>query len=117
MEKYQEKVAYYLNEFQKYEKKYGNGIPYSITINKGKHSGHIIFSSLVHGNEVGSLPGILKCIDDVITNKITGTPLTFSFRRGNSWKVGSNNENHNTKQVMLYYVWVARPEVASNAQQ
>jgi succinylglutamate desuccinylase len=70
LEKYQEKVAYYLNEFQKYEKNYGNGIPYSITINKGKHSGHIIFSSLVHGNEVGSLPGILKCIDDIISNKI-----------------------------------------------
>ena len=71
MENYFSKLNFYLNEFQKYEKKYSNGIPYSITLNHNKkHNGHIVFSSIVHGNEVGSLPAFLKCIDNILCGKI-----------------------------------------------
>ena len=70
MEKNKSKLESFLNEFKELEKNYGNGTPYSITLNHNKHKGHIIFSGIVHGNEVGSLPSIIKCIRDLLSNKI-----------------------------------------------
>jgi succinylglutamate desuccinylase len=70
LEKNNSKLETCLNEFKKLEKNYGNGTPYSITLNNKKHKGHIVFSGIVHGNEVGSLPAIIKCIHDLLSNKI-----------------------------------------------
>lgn len=70
LEKGNPNLEFYLNQFKKFEKNYGNGIPYSITLNNKKHNGHIVFSGIVHGNEVGSLPAIIKCIHDLLSNKI-----------------------------------------------
>jgi succinylglutamate desuccinylase len=71
MEKHKLQLEKHLNEFIKLEKLYSNGIPYSISINNKKHNGHIVFSTIVHGNEVGSLPAVLKCIHDLLSNKIS----------------------------------------------
>ncbi|APJ03773.1 succinylglutamate desuccinylase/aspartoacylase domain-containing protein [Silvanigrella aquatica] len=78
MEDYLFKLKPYLNEFQKLEKKFENGVPHSISLDYKKHLGHIVFSGLIHGNEVGSLPALLKSIDDLLSNKLKyGGKVTF----------------------------------------
>nr|BFD32155.1 hypothetical protein GTC16762_17730 [Pigmentibacter ruber] len=67
-----------LKIFEKYAEDYSNGIPHSLTIDFKKHKGHIIFSGLVHGNETGSLPAIIKIIEDLLSHKITyGGKISF----------------------------------------
>lgn len=60
-----------LASFASYTNKYGNGITNALTLDFKKHSGHIIFSGIVHGNEVGSLPSIIKIIQELVTNEIS----------------------------------------------
>ncbi len=66
-----ERLNSYLENFAVFSKQYNNGIASSLTFDFKKHSGHIVFSGIVHGNEVGSLPAILKIINDLQTNKIS----------------------------------------------
>ena len=61
----------YLKTFSELAEKHNNGIPYSLTLDFKKHKGHIVFSGLVHGNETGSLPAIIKIIQSLLTKKIS----------------------------------------------
>ena len=68
----------YLKKFNSFENHFKSKIPYSVTINFNKHPGHIVFSSMIHGNEVGSLPAIIKCIELLESQKIKfGGKVTF----------------------------------------
>lgn len=46
-------------------------VPGSISFDFGGHDGHIVFGSVVHGNEVGSLPEVLACIKNLAAGKIS----------------------------------------------
>lgn len=70
LENYKSKIKFYLNEFKKFEEKFGNGIPNSITLDYKKHGAHIVYSGIIHGNEVGSLPAMIKFINDIVSKKI-----------------------------------------------
>ena len=59
-----------IRQFENHEKKHPGIIPDSVFFDFGNHDGHISISSIIHGNEVGSLPAILKLIDHLITKKI-----------------------------------------------
>lgn len=73
-----ERLNSYLERFASFAKQYSNGINYSLTFDFKKHSGHIVISGIVHGNEVGSLPAILKIIKDLQENKISyGGKISF----------------------------------------
>ncbi len=68
----------YLKKFNSFENNFKGKIPHSVTINFNKHPGHIVFSSMIHGNEVGSLPAIIKCIELLESQKIKfGGKVTF----------------------------------------
>ncbi|BBH53217.1 succinylglutamate desuccinylase/aspartoacylase domain-containing protein [Fluviispira sanaruensis] len=77
-----EKLDLYLNEFMQLEKKLNSNLSNTLTLNFNKHRGHIVFAGLIHGNETGSLPAIIKCI-----NKLLQKELSFggkvSFLLGN----------------------------------
>lgn len=67
-----------LQEFAKIESQFPGSIPDSITFDFQKHKGHVVFGSIVHGNEVGSLPGLLKIIRKIILGQIAyGGKVTF----------------------------------------
>lgn len=68
----------YFDEFAKYEAKYQGPISDSITFDFHKHKGHVVFGSIIHGNEVGSLPAILQIITQLAEGKIKyGGKVTF----------------------------------------
>ena len=68
----------YLSKFEAYEKQYPGIIGDSICINFGLHNGHILFSGMIHGNEVGALPAIVNAIKLLTSNKINyGGKVTF----------------------------------------
>lgn len=37
----------------------------------GEHGTHLVFSSLIHGNEVGSLPGLVRAVEDLRSGVLT----------------------------------------------
>ena len=46
----------------------------------GEHDYHILFSSIIHGNEVGSLPAVLRCIEDLKEGRLRfGGTATFTL--------------------------------------
>lgn len=59
-----------LSDFAKYQLQFPGSIPDTITFNFNKHKGHICFGSIIHGNEVGSLPAVLKIISQLATGEI-----------------------------------------------
>jgi succinylglutamate desuccinylase len=63
-------IKEYLTQFEKLEKKHPGLIPDSISFDFGNHKGHIAFSSIVHGNEIGSLPSILKIANMLASKEI-----------------------------------------------
>lgn len=68
----------YLSEFAKYESQFPGPIPDSISFQFNKHKGHVVFGSIIHGNEVGSLPAIIKIIQKLSTGEIKyGGKVTF----------------------------------------
>ncbi|MES2615159.1 MAG: hypothetical protein V4591_07080, partial [Bdellovibrionota bacterium] len=60
----------YLAEFAKYESQFPGMVPDSITFNFHKHKGHVVFGSIVHGNEVGSLPAMIEIIKQFAQGEI-----------------------------------------------
>lgn len=68
----------YLNEFAAFEKIYPGPILQSIQLKSGHIGPHFVFSGVIHGNEVGSLPAFLKAIQYFEQNhlKFNGT-ITF----------------------------------------
>lgn len=74
-----EKINTYLKEFAKWESQFPGPIPDSVMFSGTKHNGHVTFGSIIHGNEVGSLPGILKVIEKLACRDITygGTVVFF----------------------------------------
>ncbi len=75
---YQTTLNNYLEEFAKYESLFPGKIQNSITFDFKKHSGHVVFGAIIHGNEVGSLPAILKIIKQLESNAINyGGKVTF----------------------------------------
>lgn len=60
----------YISQFEILEKKFPGSIPNSIYFDFGNHPGHIAFSSIIHGNETGSLPSILKTVNMLAKNEI-----------------------------------------------
>jgi succinylglutamate desuccinylase len=75
-------IKKYISQFEALEKKYPGLIPDSICFNFGNHNGHIAFSSIIHGNEIGSLPSILK-IATMLSTKELIYKGTVSFFLGN----------------------------------
>ena len=63
-------IKKYILQFETLEKKYPGIIPDSIHFDFGNHNGHIAFSSIIHGNETGSLPSILKIVNLLETKKL-----------------------------------------------
>ncbi len=55
----------YLEQFESFAKRNPGPIPHSVSFDFGKHQKHIVFGSLVHGNETGSLPAVLKILDQL----------------------------------------------------
>jgi succinylglutamate desuccinylase len=75
---YKQEINHYLEEFTNFEKKHPGPIPDSIQFNFNKHKGHIVFASIVHGNEVGSLPGLIEIIKQLSENILSyGGKVTF----------------------------------------
>lgn len=67
-----------LEKFQSFEKIHPGKIPFSVHFDFKKHAGHVVFAALVHGNEVGPLDAITKCMELLIQNKISyGGKVTF----------------------------------------
>ncbi|WGL59900.1 succinylglutamate desuccinylase/aspartoacylase family protein [Pigmentibacter sp. JX0631] len=67
-----------LKTFTNFAENHSNEIPYSLTLDFKKHKGHIVFSGLVHGNETGSLPAIIRIIQDLLSKKISyGGKISF----------------------------------------
>ncbi|WP_161597548.1 succinylglutamate desuccinylase/aspartoacylase domain-containing protein [Fluviispira multicolorata] len=70
MQTKKEKLEYYLNAFYSLGEKLNSQTPHTISLNYNKHKGHIIFACLIHGNETGTLPAILKCIKKLMNKEI-----------------------------------------------
>ncbi|WP_158997652.1 succinylglutamate desuccinylase/aspartoacylase domain-containing protein [Pigmentibacter ruber] len=71
-------LAQHLETFAKLENKSKGIISDSIHLDFNKHKGHIVIGGLVHGNEVGSLPGILQIIQNLVDKKISyGGKISF----------------------------------------
>ncbi len=63
-------IKEYITQFETLEKKYPGIIPDSICFDFGNHIGHIAFSSIIHGNETGSLPSFLKLANMLATKEL-----------------------------------------------
>ena len=37
----------------------------------GEHDTHLVFSSIIHGNEVGSLPGLVRAVEDLAAGRLS----------------------------------------------
>ncbi|WP_186644493.1 succinylglutamate desuccinylase/aspartoacylase domain-containing protein [Fluviispira vulneris] len=73
-----EKLDFYLKEFMQLEKKFHGDPSNSLTLNFNKHKGHLVIAGLIHGNETGSLPAVLKCIKKLLDKDLSyGGKVTF----------------------------------------
>ncbi|WGL59644.1 succinylglutamate desuccinylase/aspartoacylase family protein [Pigmentibacter sp. JX0631] len=63
-------LTQYLETFEKLEKRSKGIINDCIHLDFKSHNGHIVIGSIVHGNETGSLPGVLQVIQNLIDKKI-----------------------------------------------
>jgi succinylglutamate desuccinylase len=78
MNSFEETLQNCLSQFSHFEKRFPGPIPNSVTFSFSGHKGHVLFGSLVHGNEVGSLPGILFMISQLAEGKLKyGGQVTF----------------------------------------
>lgn len=75
-------IKEYISQFEKLEKKHPGLIPDSLFFDFGNHNGHIAFSSIIHGNETGSLPSFLK-IANMLSQKELSYHGKVSFFLGN----------------------------------
>lgn len=60
----------FIRQFEHFEKKHPGIIPDSVHFDFGNHTGHIAIASVVHGNEVGSIPAVLKVIQKLDSHEI-----------------------------------------------
>ena len=66
-----EKAWTYVETFRTLAQSNPGPIEDSIAFDFGKHDLHCVLTSVVHGNEVGSLPGICQLVEDIQTGKIS----------------------------------------------
>lgn len=60
----------HLKKFEEFEKAHPGPISTSLHFKGSKKGPHIVFSGLIHGNEVGSLPAFLRLAEDIHNKKI-----------------------------------------------
>lgn len=63
-------LSIYLEEFAKYAAQFPGPISDCVTLTLGSQKTHIVFGALIHGNEVGSLPAVLKTLQRLLTGQI-----------------------------------------------
>lgn len=56
-------------QFLDHAARFPGPVPGSVAFDFKGHAGHIVFGSVVHGNEVGSLPAVLECIQNLASGK------------------------------------------------
>lgn len=84
-----ERAISLVQEFEKHQKKHPGPIPHSIHFDFKKIPYHIHFSAVFHGDEVGSLPGLLSVIEDLQTGKISYSgKVTFTLGNVEALKKG-----------------------------
>jgi len=64
-------VLAYLQAFEEMAAKHPGPIPQSISFDFKEHSGHALFGAITHGNETGTLPGMLRVIRDLESGATT----------------------------------------------
>jgi len=47
-----------------------NGVPDTHSVDGGRHGTHILFGSMVHGNEVGSLPAVVRVMEELASGSL-----------------------------------------------
>lgn len=57
-----------LNNFCELALKYPGIITDSLTLNPEAKSKHVVFSSIIHGNEIGSIPGVVSAVKKISSN-------------------------------------------------
>jgi len=68
----------YIKQFQDFSLKYPGPVAHSVQLDFGKYKEHIVFSAIVHGEEVGSLPAIISTITSLASKKVKfGGRVTF----------------------------------------
>ncbi len=71
-------IEHYLEAFKSIERRFPANLNDCIHLDFKQHSGHIVIGCIIHGNEVGSLPGVIKTIQKLIDKKISyGGKISF----------------------------------------
>ena len=71
-------IENYLQEFEQWAQKHPGPCPHSVTLEFGRHAGHAVFGSVVHGNETGSLPAVLATLHKLHNKTLAfGGKVTF----------------------------------------
>ena len=63
-------VEYYLDQFQGLALQSPGPAPWSFRFDGGKHSQHILFGGITHGNEIGSLPSLVELAKNLVNQNI-----------------------------------------------
>ncbi len=75
-------------QFQQWCEEAPGKIPYSVEFDFAKHDTHIVFSFLVHGDEVGSFPAILRAIHELQSGSLKfGGKVSFCLGNYEAMKV------------------------------
>ena len=85
------------------------GVRWALSFDFGKHPGHALFGSLVHGNEVGSVPALLRLIDELLERKVSfGGRVTFFLGNIPAFLKGTRGTDADLNRVF----WDAAPASA-----